>query len=396
MAIDRINDAVLRDNGLKLNQSQCKYLLTELLQTKSLLSREVEAIDTYMKECTPALKCLYCAAKEAEHLVVQCCSDEWVVAAVHYADCEQRFVEILLDVQRYTVAVAIGIRQGKNGEGSQDVFEELYWSAVGKYETAVSKLSIVMKERKHQDDEVLLAKLKVVEVEYFGGRSREEFGGFLVTYLIRRLGSKGQSGFANTLSRFSWNMTEGIKLQGHLGQGSPGVVLQIDWLGLQCAMKILLDNPYSNYFMKQVTFLAQLRHPNVVQLYCVGDEKHKLFIIMELMECDLSSLIHRKRALSPPFPLHVALDIMLQVAKGMRYLHSNCVTHRDLESSNVLVRKSSIRELQEDGYLRVKICDFKLAKVHPTNPIFQKQTANVGTIRWYSKLQFSNQRIPTF
>lgn len=118
---------------------------------------------------------------------------------------------------------------------------------------------------------------------------------------------------------------------------------------------------------------------------------------MELMPTDLWRFIKLKRqqASSPsqqggkcigvtmPFLLPVAIDIMLQVAEGMRYLHVNRkVTHRDLKTSNILVKpvsESTSIELHNQGYLEVKLADFGLAKAYLNSSISGILTPNAGT-----------------
>jgi serine/threonine protein kinase len=104
---------------------------------------------------------------------------------------------------------------------------------------------------------------------------------------------------------------------------------------------------------------------------------------MELMSEDLSECI-RKRTVShdqAPFELAVALDIMLQIAEGMEYLHHRGITHRDLKSSNILVNPVECLEMAQAGYVRAKVADFGLAKTKDTSATFSLQS-RVGTTRW--------------
>ncbi|KAM1125530.1 hypothetical protein ACFX1Q_040803 [Malus domestica] len=87
---------------------------------------------------------------------------------------------------------------------------------------------------------------------------------------------------------------------------------------------------------------------------------------MELMSRDLCSYIKaicgpRKRL---PFSLTVAIDLMLQIARGMKYLHSKKIYHGDLDPSNVLVKA---RGISTEGYLQAKVSGFGLASVNTSN-----------------------------
>ena len=104
---------------------------------------------------------------------------------------------------------------------------------------------------------------------------------------------------------------------------------------------------------------------------------------MELMSSDLSvymsKLLRRKPKGLSPFPLPAAIDLMLQIAEGMRYLHSRKMTHRDLKSANILVNPVG---LSEEGFVFAKLADFGLAKTKNDFTRFSHLTLNVGTTRW--------------
>jgi serine/threonine protein kinase len=66
---------------------------------------------------------------------------------------------------------------------------------------------------------------------------------------------------------------------------------------------------------------------------------------------------------------------MLQVARGLKYLHSRRVAHRDLKSLNVLVKTlTGAPELKyDDGYLNAKLADFGLSKTKNSSTRFSHQ-----------------------
>ncbi|CAK9873655.1 unnamed protein product [Sphagnum jensenii] len=77
-------------------------------------------------------------------------------------------------------------------------------------------------------------------------------------------------------------------------------------------------------------------------------------------------------------------DITLQVAQGLKYLHSRRVAHRDLKSLNVLVKPlTGAPELKyDDGNLNAKLADFGLSKTKNSSTRFSHQTLNIGTRKW--------------
>ncbi|KAH8935044.1 hypothetical protein BDL97_17G010000 [Sphagnum fallax] len=162
-----------------------------------------------------------------------------------------------------------------------------------------------------------------------------------------------------------------------LGKGSFGAVNEVTWLEKKCALKII-DASNSNMEEKEVTILRSCHHPHIAQFFWYWKDAKKSYIMMEWMPKDLCTHIEDQfqgRSYTP-FKLHVAIDIMLQVANAMRYLHSKKIVHRDLKTSNILVQPSM--EFSE-GYLHVKLADFGKAKTYNMTETSSTQTPRQGT-----------------
>ncbi|XP_072941030.1 cyclin-dependent kinase 10 [Epargyreus clarus] len=103
--------------------------------------------------------------------------------------------------------------------------------------------------------------------------------------------------------------------------------------------------------LREIQVLMACRHENIVQLkeVLVGRSLESIFLSMEYCEQDLASLLDN---MSSPFTESQVKCLMLQVLKGLKYLHSNFIVHRDLKVSNLL--------LTDKGC--VKIADFGLAR----------------------------------
>jgi serine/threonine protein kinase len=103
---------------------------------------------------------------------------------------------------------------------------------------------------------------------------------------------------------------------------------------------------------------------------------------MELMEMNLlrylEENVHESQS-GPPLPLLLALDIMLQLAEAMNYLHKSEVMHCDLKPINVL-----INVVENESYIfpsvRVKLTDFGISKLNLNNS--RLATREVGTAKW--------------
>ncbi len=115
--------------------------------------------------------------------------------------------------------------------------------------------------------------------------------------------------------------------------------------------------------------LLRLSHPNVVRLLQVVEQDHKVWVVMEL--CNHGDLLgmlgdHNNTLV----PLREKLRLMLDVAKGVAYLHSNNVIHRDIKPSNVVI----------SGPPTVaKVTDFDLCKFLDEDDVTSRMTSDVGT-----------------
>ncbi|CAM6034586.1 unnamed protein product [Sphagnum compactum] len=79
-----------------------------------------------------------------------------------------------------------------------------------------------------------------------------------------------------------------------------------------------------------------------------------------------------------PFSLPVVVDIMLQLARALKYMHGKGVAHLDIKPSNTVATPASVPELADQGYVDVKLVDFGEAK-----PLTCTQhTANIGTTQY--------------
>ena len=103
--------------------------------------------------------------------------------------------------------------------------------------------------------------------------------------------------------------------------------------------------------LREISLLLDLKHENIVRLkeVAIGTDLLYLFLVMEHCEHDVAKLLDNRRS---PFTVPEVKCIMMQLLKGLKYLHDNFIVHRDLKVSNLL--------LTEEGVL--KIGDFGLAR----------------------------------
>lgn len=124
-------------------------------------------------------------------------------------------------------------------------------------------------------------------------------------------------------------------------------------------------------FRVEAQAAAGLMHPNIVNVYDVGDEEDINYIVMELVEgITLKKYIEKKARLS----VKEAVTIAIQIGMGIEAAHNNNIIHRDIKPQNVIISK--------DG--KVKVTDFGIAKAATSNTI----TSNVmGSVHYTSPEQ---------
>lgn len=116
---------------------------------------------------------------------------------------------------------------------------------------------------------------------------------------------------------------------------------------------------------------AGLMHPNIVNVYDVGEENGIHYIVMELVEgITLKKYIEKKARLS----YKEAMSIAIQVTMGIESAHNNHIIHRDIKPQNIIISKEG----------KVKVTDFGIAKAATSNTI----TSNVmGSVHYTSPEQ---------
>lgn len=172
-----------------------------------------------------------------------------------------------------------------------------------------------------------------------------------------------------------------------IGEGSSGSVFEGRWLGQRVAVKeFKTDDPS---FIKEAAMLAALSNPYIVQL--IGwskDQGENVYsLVMELMSEDLASYMETSMSsIETPMLTKFAVDIMLQISRGMEYLHKMKVIHRDLKLQNVLVKPCSCKA----GYVRIKLTDFGVANFKPDTPFFSTEKQGTAYYRAPEVFRFAD------
>ncbi|MDO5668809.1 MAG: Stk1 family PASTA domain-containing Ser/Thr kinase [Corynebacterium sp.] len=113
--------------------------------------------------------------------------------------------------------------------------------------------------------------------------------------------------------------------------------------------KYIADPVFRQRFRREARAMAQLNHPNLVNVYDFGSDGDHLFLIMELIT---GGTLRELLAERGPMPPHAAAAVMRSVLTGLSVAHSNGLVHRDIKPDNVLINADH----------RVKLADFGLVR----------------------------------
>ena len=140
------------------------------------------------------------------------------------------------------------------------------------------------------------------------------------------------------------------------------------------------DEKFVRRFQREAIAASSLNHPNIVEVYDVGEDDGKYFIVMEYVDGKtLKSLVKKRGALTLP----EVIDIMLQLTSAIGCAHESYIIHRDIKPQNVIIL--------EDG--RVKVMDFGIAAQLNSNDLTQTNSV-MGTV-YYLPPEQANGNVTT-
>ncbi len=155
-----------------------------------------------------------------------------------------------------------------------------------------------------------------------------------------------------------------------LGQGGMGIVFAAydEELDRKVAIKLLRDpdpgSPFdASWILGEAKAMARLSHPNVVQVYDLGEEQGQIFVAMEyVVGVTLSEWLRLR-----PRSWREIVEVFVGAGRGLKAVHDAGIIHRDFKPQNVLVG--------ENG--RVRVLDFGLS--HPGEPLAIKATTSASS-----------------
>jgi serine/threonine protein kinase len=150
-------------------------------------------------------------------------------------------------------------------------------------------------------------------------------------------------------------------------------------LNRKVAIKILhprlsQDTNLIQRFDREATTLAEMSHPNIVQIIDRGEDQGRLYFAMQYVAgTDFQHVLHREN-----WPLDRKLNVIVQVLKGLDYAHKNGIIHRDIKPANILIDS-------EDNAL---VADFGISHIlAPQTNQLTETGAVVGTFAYMSPEQ---------
>jgi serine/threonine protein kinase len=182
---------------------------------------------------------------------------------------------------------------------------------------------------------------------------------------------------------------ERYEIEHRLGHGGMATVYRARDLKLdrEVAIKLLADNfagddEVRKRFSREARLAARLDHPNVVQVFDVGEDDDRPFIVMEHVEGGtLDDRINRRRR---SLDREEALRLLGQLCEGLGHAHSKKLFHRDIKPQNLLLRES-------DDCL--KITDFGIARAAEETTRLTRPGKVIGTDRYMAPEQLADGRI---
>ncbi|KAG0577402.1 hypothetical protein KC19_5G153600 [Ceratodon purpureus] len=379
-----VEDLARGDN--LLNQRQCQDLASKLSSTAQNVEELVSSLEGSCQFFRPALENLYRYFEKAKVLVSKCGDQDWCAAAVFQSQNENAFRDILLDVGLCYNAIYEQAKR-KSAEGivlPHDLRQPSVFEPASDSDVDADKEDLLKRlddlANGHSD-------IKGWD-KWISGRGAQMQS--LAKYLLVKMDCTSKEPQADILNSFSAMLwTKASEPSGtwgwpHFlgaGAGANGVC-RTTWLGIPCAKKEFHGQESETFFLKEAGILAHLKHPCIVNLICCGNglKKGDRFIAMELMEKSLFHLIVEQKGVR--FSLPVAVDMMVQIARGVCYLHDRGVAHRDLKPQNVVVSRLICPHLSEH-YYSVKLVDFGMSKTKVEVSKSNTMTAaGIGTTRY--------------
>lgn len=180
------------------------------------------------------------------------------------------------------------------------------------------------------------------------------------------------------------NINDRYEIIGVIGEGGMANVYlaQDTILNRKVAVKVLRgdlanDDKFVRRFQREALSASSLSHPNIVEMYDVGEEDGQYYIVMEYVEGKtLKQLVKKRGSLTVP----EVIDVMLQLTSGLACAHDAYIIHRDIKPQNILILENGL----------VKITDFGIAMAINNSQLTQTNSL-LGSVHYLPPEQAGGQ-----
>ena len=174
---------------------------------------------------------------------------------------------------------------------------------------------------------------------------------------------------------------DNYSIKKRLGKGSFGNVYKVEHKVTKeiRAMKIIknplsaLGNPLDKKFLKEISVLKELEHPNIIKIFEYYIDEHYHYIVTELVT---GGELYDTIVKFQKFNEKKAAYIMKQILSALNYLHSKGIVHRDIKPENILVQNDDKKNKNYLDEIHIKIIDFGASNFFKENEIL---TLKVGS-----------------
>jgi hypothetical protein len=353
-----------------LNKHQCVLLVKKLSQAQDILAF-VSRSPISDERTTPALQELHRLLLSAEMLIQSSCvtNSEFLRAAIEQGDMKETFSRLLYDVQWHTIVLQSILmddpREPRAG------FDAALCNGL-LHPMDEFSLQMAMKE----DEKNLTHRLSSVKLDASVERVQQS-----CSIVGKDSGDDDLVASPLRLLLLNFQLDQKNYLGGDvLGRGAFGEVHKVSLLGGKYAIKSFDLLHHNESYEEEIAALHRLgHHPNVVSLFGYSRSNEEYFLIMEVMDMGLSEFLKLRRANDDELSAVDAVALMLQVAEGVRFIHSKGMAHRDLKPRKVLLTLTDSSGGSSSRICSAKVAGFGLGKIKDASWTYSNQIVKIGS-----------------
>jgi hypothetical protein len=313
--MSRTEVLIMDSKNIQLNKELCNYLIKHLRKTRNVLEDLSKlSIGPTRFSQERAFREMDLVMKHADDLVLKCMCKQssWLDTTITLANIKEEVLQFLLDLCFWIGMLKIAILDSNLAKFK--IFKHVT-KVVKEHEDLLEKLSkegSSLQKTTQNDMEHLLTKLLEVKINHASSGQtipNQDREYILSVYLLSRIEDDNQieKDVDSLLKEVTWDKP--------WGGGAYGNMSEVTWLQQKCALKALkyIDK-------KEATITRSFNHPHIVQFLWYWEHEKRSHIMVEWMPADLYTHIQHlvERNGGKPFELHVAIDIMLQIANAMQ------------------------------------------------------------------------------